>query len=230
MLLIGCPAPPEAPSNSGPAAAGAPGGGPPPAGPGAGEPGAPAAGQPAGEGAPADGANAPEGERVEPATDLSSIITGKTIKLTGKIEGADTVQISVLAPGPTPQDMPAFLAMLSVTDGKFKLELPETYDKALYFTAVSDVTGDGPSDDDLSGVSDPVKPAGKDLAITIKLSKDKSWTKKMPWQAPDQADMGAAPPPGPTNPPKEGEAAPAGEAPGAPPAGAPAAGAAAPPQ
>lgn len=154
--------------------------------------------------------SSPGGDGAPPG-DLSAIITGEKIKLSGKVEGAQAAYISVLAPGATPQDMPTFLAMFSVTDGKFAIDLPHTYDKPLYLTAVSDLTGDGPSDDDLSGVSDPIKPAGKDLSITVKLSTDRRWSARMPWQAPSEPSpaVGSTPTDGPpASAPRVGAAAP----------------------
>jgi hypothetical protein len=209
LTLIGCPQPapteataPGVPMNAPPTEGGAP----------TGEAGAPAANAEAGNGGAANGGPPADAlaNMVQPPADLSAIITGGKVKLTGKLEGAEAASVSILEPGATKDDMPVVLAMFQASGGTFTVDVPASYGKTLYVAAFADLQGDGLSPDDLSGATESgVKLEGKDVTVTVKLSTDNAWTRRMPWRSPDaQTDA----PPNPASPPP-GAPPPAGSAP-----------------
>lgn len=242
-LLVGCPEPednvtapggaPGAPPAGGP---GGPGG--PPAG---GEGGTPPASADGSTPPPAEGAPPLGNSMMEPPPGLASLIKdGKSVTISGTIEGAKEVQVDFTAvdeSSGTPR--PKALEILKVTDGKFSVKAPATYEATIYVTAIQDATGNGPTADDVQGGGNAVKLDGKDVTVTIKMGEMTAEAKKL-FSAPPEMPAGnsqppppegAAPtPPGPDMP--AAGTAPAGGAPpaggAAPAGGAPAAGGAAP--
>jgi hypothetical protein len=256
LVLAGCPEP--APTTD---QAGAPGqppaGGPqdpnaPPADPNA-LPADPNAPPPSGDaGAPPAGdatVNGNPGGPAAPVGFTSLIKDGKKVKITGTLEGAQAARVEFVAVEVQgDKKFPQVIDTLQTGDGTFTVDAPAEYEKELWVTAFADLTGNGPTPDDLAGAAtSAVKLAGKDVSVTVKLSTSPDWMKALPWSAGD--DPGGQPPnpegrkptdggPGapageaPAGGPPPGGAAPAGGAPGAPPAGgapgAPPAGGAAP--
>lgn len=223
MLLIACPtdeaAGPGAPTDGAPA--GPPPEGPPPGGEmptgadpaAAGAPGTPGEAPP--EGTPTDATTPPDGAPVPPndpnampkPPGLASLVKdGKTVKITGKLIGATKGQVDVQTvreDGKTTE--PVLLEIIKVTDGTFSVEAPATFDRPIYITALVQA-GAAPSPSDLGGAAEPIKLAGKDVAVEITVGKDLAWLKKLPWGDTAMKPIGDAPKPG---------APPTGEAPAA---------------
>jgi hypothetical protein len=191
--LAGCPEPPpmqspegqQGPSNG--SLPGAPAGGP--------AAGGPPEGAAAGTAGGAGGAFAPPGF-------ASLVKDGKTITISGVVTNATKAQVDfTIAKKERGQYMPFVVEVVQVTDGKFSVTAPATYDEPFYVSAVVDAKGDGPTPDDKGGMlAEPLKLEGKDVNITLAISDKEDWEDKVPWTRPDDAPgaQGGAggPPPG----------------------------------
>jgi hypothetical protein len=176
----------------------------------------PSGAPPAGPGAPAEGdpaAPPPGGEAGTPpaaAPGLASFIKdGKSIKLSGKLEGATKGTVDVQAVDPDNDKQPRLLESISVVDGTFSVDAPATFDGDIYLTAIGEAAEGKPP---LGGAAEPVKFEGKDVAVVIKLTDSPDWMKKLPWGASAQPDPGTGSGPG-GAPPEGGAAGPGGPPP-----------------
>ncbi len=217
FALAGCPDPvdPNLPGG------GAPGGEIAPMGPNGGPPqeGAP---QPAdGAAPPTDGAPQPAGAGASPAPapptppGLASLVkNGATVTVSGTLEGAKKAQIDfqfyTKAGKEESVSAPENIEIVQVTDGTFSVKAPATSDRDLYITATAK-QGDQPASTDPVGFVGPLKLAGKDLAVTIKLLPN--GVAKHPWFREGGPPLGGAlPPTDGAAPPPNGTAPPAGGA------------------
>ncbi|MFZ5477192.1 MAG: hypothetical protein ACOZNI_10495, partial [Myxococcota bacterium] len=133
---------------------------------------------------------------------LASLIAdGKTVTIKGTVKGAKKAQVDFTqVKEQDGQKLPDVIEVIQITDGTFTVTAPATYDKDIWITAVVDSKGDGPTEDDWSGVAPaPVRLAGKDVIVEIPVGASNEWLKKMPWYQADIAKLGPKPPP------KEGE-------------------------
>jgi len=208
----GAPTPPSAPAPDGAAA--------PVGAPAVGQPGAP--GQP-----PAADATAPPpgGTPTAPLAPpgFASLITdGKTITIRGTVTPPSAVQVDFarvkMVDG---KAQPEALDQVKATGGKFEVKAPATLDGEIWVTAMTADAKPGEAKGGMAAA--PIKLAGKDVSVEIKLESGIDWMKKTPWYEDRGAPTPQPPPDGPGTPGAVGGPAPAG-APGAAPAGGPAGG------
>jgi hypothetical protein len=150
---------------------------------------------------------------------------GATVKIRGTLKGGTKAQVDFTAVTETNgQKVPEILQIVQVTDGTFEVEAPATYDREIWVSASVDEKGDGITPDDPGGLAEkPVKLAGKDVTVEIKIGKE--WATKLPWSM-GEPPAGGMPPGGAAVPPPPDAAAtpaPAASADGAAPTGAAAA-------
>lgn len=173
------------------------------------------------------------GTPAEPAGFASLIAGGKSVTLSGTVKGQTVAQVEfahlVERQG---QKVPEVVEVVKITDGKFSVQVPATYEPGIFVSAVVDKKGDGPSPDDLTGGNTkPVKLAGKDETIEITVATGNAWMKDLPWTDPTAPDPGGREAPGggamgvgPAGPPPAGGRTPPpppeGGTPAAPPSGA----------
>ncbi len=144
------------------------------------------------EGAPADG-TAPAAGPVGAAPTVPSDVTsrtlaalangGPTVKIRGALKGATTAQVDFTAVGDQGgQKVPEILQIVQVTDGKFEVDAPATYEREIWVSATHDAKGDGITPDDPGGLAQaPVKLAGKDVTVEIEVGSSGAWMEKVPW-------------------------------------------------
>lgn len=220
-IVTGCSSPeggaPTSPSAPPPEGAAAPAGalvGAPPGAPGGG--GAP--GQ-----APAPDASAPPpgGTPTAPLAPpgFASLITdGKTITIRGTVTPASAVQVDFarvkMVDG---KAQPEALDQVKATGGKFEVKAPATLDGEIWVTAMTADAKPGEAKGGMAAA--PIKLAGKDVSVEIKLESGIDWMKKTPWYEDRGAPTPQPPPDGPGAPGAAGGPAPAGAAGAAPPGG-----------
>jgi hypothetical protein len=77
---------------------------------------------------------------------------------------------------------PRVLHMEKSVTANTSVRAPANYEYPVWLIITSDLTGDGPSDDDLiGGTTEPVTFGTEDLSIDISLQSDDDWMSQVPW-------------------------------------------------
>lgn len=115
---------------------------------------------------------------------VQELSSGKeSVTLSVRLEGAPSalVYLSCLDTAIVPPG-PIVVEMLEVGEGVGQLRVPAHYAHPIYATAFADRTGDGPTDDDMSGAyPEPIVLEGHDVDIRIEMLAGPEATKQAPW-------------------------------------------------
>ena len=140
-----------------------------------------------------DASNAPK---------FAQIITeGETINLTGTVSGAEKYHLEFLVVDEQEgRPAPKVLHMDQVEGSSFTVQVPKNYADPVWLIITADLTGDGPSEDDMiGGTTEALTFGADDLELQFTLKAEADFLQKLPWFTKDQAGPppeGGTPPPG----------------------------------
>ncbi len=151
-------------------------------------------GGPGGEGGPPMPAFSPGH-----APTFDQIIEGDAaITLTGKVSGASKYQLEFLVVDDSSgRAAPRVIHMGIVEEPTFTLKVPRDYADPVWLVITADLTGDGPSEDDMLGGTEEALTFGtSDINLSFTLSNEPGFLERLPWYSKDAAGTPPEPPGG----------------------------------
>ena len=120
------------------------------------------------------------------------------ITLNGTVSGAEKYQLEFLVVDETSgRAAPRVIHMGIVDESTFSLRVPQDYADPVWLVITADLTGDGPSEDDmLGGTAEPLTLGTDDLNLTFELTSEPGFLEGLPWYSVDEAGTPPEPPGG----------------------------------
>ena len=136
-----------------------------------------------------------------------------SITINGTVSGAEKYQLEFLVVDESSgRPAPMVIHMSLIESPTFSLKAPSNYAAPVWLVITADLTGDGPTDDDMiGGTTEPLSLTNEDLSLSFTLTADTGYLEALPWFSKDQAGTPPGAPGAPGTPLTPAEGAPAGE-------------------
>ena len=120
------------------------------------------------------------------------------ITLSGTVSGADKYQLEFLVVDDSSgRAAPRVIHMGIVEESTFSLRVPQDYADPIWLVITADLTGDGPSEDDmLGGTAEALTLGSDDISLTFDLTNEPGFLETLPWYSMDEAGTPPEPPGG----------------------------------
>jgi hypothetical protein len=115
---------------------------------------------------------------------------GDSITLNINVSGAETYNMEfIVSQSMSGRVQPKVLHMEKSLEAKASLQVPKDYKDPVWLVISSDLTGDGPSEDDMIGGTEAAIEFGdEDINLDINLTQDAMWMEKLPWYSKADAE------------------------------------------